>query len=65
MVEVASDWNYANTGIYGESAFILYSVDARKFLGVFLPLLQRCALPAAIAHDQLVRGTGREREKIA
>jgi len=65
MVEVASDWNYANTGIYGESAFILHSVDARKFLGVLLPLVQRCALPPAIAHDELVRASGGERGKIA
>jgi hypothetical protein len=42
MVEVAGDWNYANTGIYGESAFILQRRRARRFLSVQLPLLQRC-----------------------
>jgi hypothetical protein len=33
MGEVASDWNYANAGIYDESAFILRGRSVRKSFG--------------------------------
>ena len=41
MFEVTSDWNYADTGIYAESAFFFGTRRARKFIfgeSAFLPV---------------------------
>jgi hypothetical protein len=65
MCEFAGDWNYANTGIYDESAFILRARLARRFPGAQLPLLQRCRMPRSLADEKFVRWCRCEQEKSA
>jgi hypothetical protein len=65
MVEVARDWNYANTGICSESAFILRARGARRFLRAQLPLLRHCTLLSSLRRTQAVRCARARREKTA
>jgi hypothetical protein len=55
MCEVAGDWNYANTGIHGESAFILGAWRARRFPGAQLALLQSCRTLTPGADEKFLR----------
>jgi hypothetical protein len=60
MVEVASDWNYANTGIFDESAFIFRRRDARKLVGALTAGSAASPLPTSLEHDEVAR-VGRAR----
>jgi hypothetical protein len=65
MCEVASDWNYANTGIYGESAFIFGARRSRRFPGAQLPVLRCCRMLTSIADQKFVRRSAGEHEESA